>query len=349
MGGGRINFHGIYPVDTFVNRKYYVLLEGDLMKASSRLALVNYIVTEPLDCPVAVIFGHSCAMNWAGSGFDDVGVDLANSFWKAGYYADLIPTSEIYNGSLQMLDDGTIQYGAQTYKAAVLYHPEFERVEFADFFNPHSGKATALYRIGDWTMDFSAKPVDGNSALPKTIISCSSNDECTKQVIEFLKSKNIESYTPAITLDYQNGDHYVVSKFRYKHLMPPTSGHVKYIDGTHAYFAGDTDVMGDPIHKTVEIDDQILEFDAVGVFAIRFDEQGQVEALAAGGLKSVKTGDFDLTLDQRVDLALWMDSSGQWHGYTLGMEGTVPQALLEFTTDWQRQAFPEPLDYTLSK
>ncbi len=70
------------------------LLNGGLMRAECRVQLLNYISTKPIDCPVAVIFGHAAATNWTGSGFEDVGMRVADILWEYGYYADLIPTAK---------------------------------------------------------------------------------------------------------------------------------------------------------------------------------------------------------------------------------------------------------------
>ena len=78
------------------------------MAGESRIRLLQLITRAPIDCPVAVIFGHACAMNWAGPAYDDVGLAVTDALWQAGYYADLIPTSEIESGALKIADDGTL-------------------------------------------------------------------------------------------------------------------------------------------------------------------------------------------------------------------------------------------------
>ena len=90
------------------------------MQAESRVQLLNHISTKPIDCPVAVIFGHAAAMNWSEPGFGDVGLKITDKLWESGFYADLIPSSEIVNGALKIGEDGSILYGAQRYVAASL-------------------------------------------------------------------------------------------------------------------------------------------------------------------------------------------------------------------------------------
>ena len=84
---------------------------------------------------------------------------MCDKLWAEGYYTDLIPSSEIANGSLKIAEDGQIQYGPQRYAAVVLYHPDGERPEIAEFFRKAANQGkTSLWRVGDWKMDFEGKP-----------------------------------------------------------------------------------------------------------------------------------------------------------------------------------------------
>ncbi len=55
--------------------------------------MLDFITLAPLDCPVAVVFGHAAAMNWAGSSYDRVGMELASALCAAGYPADVLPST----------------------------------------------------------------------------------------------------------------------------------------------------------------------------------------------------------------------------------------------------------------
>jgi len=102
-------------------------------------------------------------------------------------------------------------------------------------------------------------------------------------------------------------------------------------------------VSGDPIYSTVNIQGHSVFFDAVGVAAIRMNKEGQVEALVAGGLKSIKTGSFEITLEDRTDIALWIDDHGKWAGVIQGRKGEIPKQLLGITKNWSRLRIPVPL------
>ena len=77
LTGGRIDYHPLWPVDENTTphvELYQALLRGGLMRGDCRVRLLNFITRSPLDCPVAVVFGQPCAMNWAGPAYDDVGL-----------------------------------------------------------------------------------------------------------------------------------------------------------------------------------------------------------------------------------------------------------------------------------
>ncbi len=162
LGGGRINFHPVYPSPADARPVDFAssLLGDRVLAADCRVRLLNYISTAPVDCPVAVVFGHPVALNWAGPGLADVGMEVANRLWQEGYYADLIPSSEIAVGNLKLARDGSIQYGPQRYAAAVFYHPQYERPIVAQFLRKAAkANKTALFRVGEWTRDFEGNPL----------------------------------------------------------------------------------------------------------------------------------------------------------------------------------------------
>ena len=329
LGGGRINYHPRWPMPW--GSLTTNLLEGDLLRAESRVQLLNYISTAPVDCPAAVVFGHPAATNWAGGkNFADVGMAVSDALWKDGYYADLIPSSEIAAGALKIGPDGRIQYGPQQYRAVVFYHPQYERQAVADLFvkAARQGK-TALYRVGDWTIDFDGKAFDGNGALPMAM-KAFDGAGCAQAVIARLKS---EGASPQTTCSLQRRSHTTI-------MVPKPSGQCRLIDGTIILASGEKDVMGDPIRKTITVRGRDVSFDAVGVAAVRLDAGGKVEAVAAGALKSLKTDSLTIDLPERMDLALFKER-GKWRGIVQGYEGDLPAVLTELTGHWMRLRMPE--------
>jgi hypothetical protein len=331
LGGGRMNFHPQFPGPWESNP--WSLAESRVLQADARIGLLNLISTAPIDCPAAVVFGHSAALNWSGKGFADVGLEVSNGLWAEGFYADLIPSSEIALGNLKLAEDGSLQYGPQRYAAAVLYHPQFERLAVAEFFRKAAARGkTALFRVGDWTMDFEGRPLDAAAALPPPMKPVASA-AAVRQIIALLKASGIEPQTPC-TMRGAAG--FPAS------MMPKPSGQCRLLDGTVIVASGEKDVLGDPIQKTIKVNGHAVTFDAVGVAAVRLNKAGKVEAMAAGGLKLFKAGDMTIELPDRADLALWRDAKGHWHGVLQDWTGPNPAVLSSITSDWLRLAVPKP-------
>ncbi|MFB3789633.1 MAG: hypothetical protein ACE15F_25040 [bacterium] len=335
LAGGRVNYHPLWPSDKPLIENSRELWRGNLMRAECRVRLLNFITQSPLDCPVAVVFGHANAMNWAGNGYNDVGMAIADGLWRAGYPADLIPSSEIENGSLRINKEGWIQYGPQRYAAVVLYHPEFERAGAAAFFQKAAQGPTALFRSGEWTMDFDGHDFDGHAALPDAMAVIGDPHSLIAQVTQVLRERNIPLQTPASAS---------LEGFGHTSSCPPAEGYGRLLDGTVIQVSGTQNVAGNPIRVTMRSGNQDVTFDAEGLAAVRLDRQGKVDALAAGGLRECAAGDFHLVLPVPVDLAVWRDTDGRYHGVVQGHEGPLPEALQAITSDWTRLSWPKAVE-----
>ncbi len=334
LGGGRINYHPLYPRKRSDRERTTALLRGELNRGDCRVRLLNFISKAPLDCPVAVVFGHACAMNWAGPAYDDVGIGMTDQLWRAGFPADLIPSSEIREGALKVDDDGYVRYGPQRYAALILYHPEFERPETAAFFQQAARGKTVLYRVGDWTTDFDGDAFDGNSALPSRMTAREDSSVCTAEVIARLRERGIPSQTPAQT---------TARRFGRQLCAPPQSGRSRLIDGTHIFVSGQQRASGDSIQDTFDVEQQKVTIDAVGVAAVRLDQHGKLDALAAGGLKHLRLGDVVISLERRADIALWRNEQGTLRGVLQDWQGPIPSCLTAITNRWLRLSVPTPM------
>ncbi len=331
LGGGRLNFHPLYP-HPFENLTTS-LLSGRLLAAESRVRLLNYISTAPIDCPVAVVFGHPATLNWAGSGFADAGLAVTDGLWAEGFYADLIPSSEIAAGNLTIGADGIPRYGPQPYAAIVLYHPQYERPGVAEFFRKAAtSRGTALFRVGDWTVDFEGGAFDA-AALPPSMKPVEVA-VAIQQVLAHLKSAGITPQTP--------GSSRGVAGFAGS-MMPRPRGQCRLLDGTVIVASGERDVMGDAIRQTVAVNGHEVTFDAVGVAAARMEVSGKLVAIAAGGLRLFRGGGMTIRLEEPVDIALWRGAGGEWRGVLQGHDGPVPEALTGITLNWRRLRVPAPL------
>lgn len=321
LAGGRINWHQLYPSNLAKLNVNLFPVAGKLFRADCRIQLLNYISTRPVDCPVAIIFSHPRACNWTAGSWGDSGWQLCDQLWQAGVYADLIPSSEIASGALKLADDGRLQYGPQKYALAVLYQPEYERPAVGAFFRKAAAGKTALYRVGGWTTDFDGKPVNVKTTLPAAMKELAGAQVAT--IVSHLKAAGIERQTQG-------------------HWHKRLSGQCRLLDGTVILASGEKDLLGDPIQRTIQVSGQDVRFDAVGVAAARLDQNGKLEALACGALKSFRGGGVTIELPERIDLALWRDDKGKWHGVLQDYAGPVPKDLAALTGDWKRLAVPVP-------
>lgn len=334
LGGGRINYHPIYPNPEKKPRRQCnaELLEGGLMRGECRMRLLPLITQTPIDCPVAVVFGHACAMNWAGPAYKEVGMEVTDAFWQSGYYADLIPASEIASGALAVAADGTAVYGPQRYAAVVLYHPEFETPDTAAYFQKIDTGKTALFCIGEWTRDFQANDFDGTAALPVAMERCEDGAAAAAaKAIETLQARGVVPCSPATQRMEQNGS-----------VCPAREGHIRLIDGTEVWLAGTVDVAGDPVSGAFQIGGHAIAAEATGILAVRLTPEGGVDALVAGGLRRFECGGFTVRLDAPADVAFWHDAQGNPHGMLQDWAGPVPEALRALTPDWRRLCVPAP-------
>ena len=331
LSGGRVNYHPLYPSEGRL-ANYAGLLGGDLMRGECRVRLLNLIVRAPLDCPVAVLFGHACAMNWAGPHYNDVGLALTDALWCEGFPTDLIPSDEVLRGALALDDEGFARYGPQRYLALVLYHPEYEPSELAEFAVRADGAGrTLVCRVGEWTKGFAAEPFDGGAALGG-IATCPEAAQAAAAVMDHLRAAGVAPQARATMLD----------TWGWRTAVPPRSGEARLLDGTHVIIAASDSAAGDPIRGAYRLAGQRVTLDAVGLVAARCAPNGELQALAAGGLRRFDSRRFRLELDAPLDLALWRDGAGRLHGAVQDLVGPLPAALTALTDDWLRLAIPPP-------
>lgn len=329
LGGGRMNFHPLYPGPW--EGDPWALARSPVLQASARIGLLDFITTAPVDCPVAVVFGHAAALDWAGPSFAQVGLGITDALWELGHYADLIPTSEIAAGRLTLGPDGKIAYGAQPYAVVILHHPQSERATTGAFFRKAlEAGGTTLLQVGDRTLGFEGEPAGVGEGWPG--VRRVGEAEAVREATARLDALGIRPQTP--------GARHTVAGFPGS-VMPIGSGACRFLDGTRVVASGRTQVLGDPIRGVLDPGPGELRYDAVGVLGVRLDGAREIQALAAGGLRLFVGGGLRLELAEPVDLALWRDSQGQWQGVVLGLNGPVPEPLARLTSRWTRLRWPE--------
>lgn len=154
-----------------------------------------------------------------------------------------------------------------------------------------------------------------------------------KELLKILKDQNISTQAPATKLE---------NRQQLPFIKHPTTGSSRLIDGTIIQIAGTDNVKGDPIYSTIKVKGYDVFFDAIGVAAVRLNRAGKVEAIVGGGLKSFKTGSFEINLENRIDIALWKNDRGKWEGIIQGWKGKIPLELLAITRNWNRLGVPVP-------
>lgn len=309
LAGGRINYHPPWPVETPIDQS--ALLHEPLLRAECRVRLLNLITDAPLDCPVAVVFGHWTAMNWCGASFADTGVAVAERFWIEGYPADLIPSSELLSGSLHVDREGWVCYGAHRYSALVVYHPEYEGSEL-----------TRLVR----------RSVEGPTTVC-TIEAGTDPEETVRALAAHLSDLGIVRQSPAVH----------ERPWGFEIAEPAPDGNSRLTDGTRIFACAVANTAGDAFDLETEVDGHPVHASATGLLAVRLAAGGRLEGLAAGGLTHFRGGGVSIRLAEPLDLALRHDDSGGFTGWIQGWDGPVPKQLLDLTRTWRRLALPDPV------
>jgi hypothetical protein len=336
LSGGRLNVHPLYPrASGSTEHGHLELMRQPLMIGMSRLRLLDFITRAPLDCPVAVVFGHACAMNWAGRSYNRVGLEVASALCTEGYLADLIPSSLVGLSALRIDAEGYVCLGPQRYRAVVLYQPEFGDENEADFYQRAAKGKSAFFVVGDWTSDSEARPLNAMARLGENVRKCPSDEACAKAVSLFLDKAGVSRVTgwSARAKSWGHPGGGLLS-------TPPSQGHSALTDGTYVRIAGDKHADGDPILESVVWKGHTVAVDATGVVAIRFTSAGKVEAFAAGSLKHIRTDGLEISLADRMDVAFRTEADGRIRGVLQGWAGPVPASLLAVTSDWQRLPVP---------
>ena len=325
--GGRVNLHPLWP-SSAGTKAYQEIFSSPFMRAESRVRLLNLIQPAPLDCPVAIVFGHAASLNWEGPHFGDLGNGFATELWKVfGVRADIIPSSEIASGALKLADDGWLTYGVQRYRALVFLNPDFEGPETFDFLRRVAQSQTQVF-----VHDETHRTPDGSIRSKETVIPGAGLNATAAVVAECLQNW----HSP-------------------RHPLPRDL--VRLTDGTRLLLRGEKDPAGDRIDETFFVDCRgglaQVSAGATGVFGIRLGPNGGLQALAASELRYVRlkvietfgepTLKLHLELHPPVDLALWQDAHGKWHGVVQG-DNEIPQQLLPWTRDWARMDLTPPIN-----
>ena len=336
--GGRVHLHSLYPrgEDTPTNpldsRLLPIVGDARVAEIRQKIRILNFISNSQIDSPVAVIFGRFAAANPLSPNYKVIGWDLCDRFSTQGYPADLIPIDEINaqdrkGEAIWKVSDGYLQYGSQKYSVIILNGGgECEREDYEQ-----------LRQLATSTKDCKTEII----SLPPNA-SSDEKDALVSKIVARFEKENMIAQTPWVCDNYNFGVESEVSS------RPPRKCVSRFLDGTILWIAAEENDFGDPITLNDERlrlrsgdDSPSISVEANGVFAVRFDEQGELIALAASELKSFRIGEFGVKLSEEeigndpVDVAIWRDESGEWRGVLQREKNDLPHSLKGIVKDWR--------------
>ncbi|HPN34898.1 MAG TPA: hypothetical protein PK843_10305 [bacterium] len=326
LAGGRVNIHPFYPKaeepEEEGDFRILPILRGGADRIRSRTRLLDFIMEAPLQCPVAVVFGHWGVMNWTYAQYFDslqAAITLCNELARRGYPADLIPSSEIQTVGVDgkrrwfIAEDDRMHYGRQPYEWVLFYG--VTESDQADI--------DALWSLGD-------KGATRRAVLPPAM----DQSAWAQKVAEDLRRHGIQPQTA-----------WVESKDRWKGSMyrPPMSGLARFTDGTLLWASGSQE---EPRGETIRLENaSVLSNDgrqtfqisaeAIGVLACRFGKEDSLVALAASDLTFFRAGGMTIDIaDRPTDVVLWKEDSGVWQGVFQAEKNELPLGLKAVAEKW---------------
>lgn len=337
LSGGRVNIHPFCcqpdnPLKTPENFAMLPILDHGAERIRQRIRMVNFISDRPLYSPVAVVFGHFGVMNWTRPEYNTVmqnAIPLCSRFSRAGFPADLIPSSQINavdnkgEPCWKLNADSLLQYGIQPYKAIVYYAvTDSDRADFEQL--------TALNQNGR------TRIVDS---------------EQTQEIIDWLKAEQTPEQTPWNDRPGLSGFARLVDgTYLWANASQQNpAGEDILIDQTgipvqdtalcpeNASFPASDQPTESPASSQTQVS---VRAKAKGVLACRFDKNGDLTALAASELEYFSGGGIDLKItpipgELRPDVALWKEASGAWKGIFQARKNQLPPELAQMTGDWR--------------
>ena len=319
--GGRLVYHGIYggkPLalsarDAKINGQLGILTAGAGI-AESRVRLLNLISRAQPVSAAAMVFGHSRLMNWTDAAFADMGRTLTLDLGARGYYVDNFPSTALK--AFHVTDDGWLSAGSQRYPVVILHRlSERDVAAWNAAFGMRLKKTVVLA--------FDCTGVKDSLSLARAEADA---------VVPHLERLGAVRQTPFGATGLQAGS---------SNRLPDPDGVLTLLDGTVARIKGmNPDPRGDPIEGVLRVGGEKVCYSARGIFAAR-TENGELVALAAGGLRSVRGGGLDLSLEHPGDVVL-LKSGGEWQGLfqTGRAEDDIPHELKSLSGNWRKLVQP---------
>ncbi|MBP5620552.1 MAG: hypothetical protein J6X44_00920, partial [Thermoguttaceae bacterium] len=308
-----------------------IVADGGVAKIRQQIRMLNLVSNSQINSPVAVIFGRFAASNPLLPEYRAVGCDICDRFSTQGYPADLIPIDEINssapNGNARWsVSDGYLQYGKQKYQFVVL-----------------NGESDVEKDCYEALRELTNSVAESKTKIVSTSPDATSDEKAklVEEVVASLKERGIIAQTPWVS------DDYMFSTDVEKSSRPARKSVSRFLDGLILWIAAEESDFGDPIilkNEVLSLNGGKLSspvsVEANGVFATRFDNNGDLTALVACELKSFRAGDFEVDLsnesltDDPVDVAIWKGDDGEWRGVFQRCKNELPEALEQAVPHW---------------
>lgn len=303
LSGGRVNIHPFCcqpnnPLRTPDNFATLPILNKGAERIRQKIRMLNFISDKPLYCPVALVFGHFGVMNWARSEYNSM---LTSALPLCQQFSMAgFPTDMIPSSQINEKNLA----GSPCWKLN-----EDGLLQYG--IQPY--KVIVYYAVTQSDQaDFDKLTALNKNGKTKIV----APDRIPEMIRSLKKEKTPEQ-----------------SPWRDR---PDMSGFARLVDGTCIWAAAS---LLSPTGKDLKISDASLgiQAEAQGVLACRFDDNGNLTALAASELKYFSGGGLCLKIseNERPDLALWKDSSGKWKGILQAKKNVIPAELLKITNDWR--------------
>ncbi|WP_404423774.1 hypothetical protein [Nibricoccus sp. IMCC34717] len=249
-----------------------------IWEMEAQITKLNQFQRSAPDSRVLVLFGMEAATNWAftekqAAPFRGLfpnyrqALETAQGIFDGGYLCDLVPTSELTNGSLALVD-GRPRYGTQTYDAVVLVAPEaMPATVHAQL--AAMAKTVPLLVVGDATLladGSAAGAVFGQVTAPAAAHLPA--DTSVAALVERLKALKITGNR------FPNG--------------------CVLQDGSLVFAAEGTMASGNPLRVDVVHQGHRIQFEGSDFLAIKLTPDGKVERWAAGAKKSLAINNHTL-------------------------------------------------------
>lgn len=272
--GGRTHYLGyecIPEPGVLTMSKEGVLEEMDAME--SEIKKINEFQTSQPDSRVLVIFGMEAVSCWnicapgarsweRNGGILNKVLKYTKKLFDNPYLCDLIPSSEIVNGSLK-LEDGRARYGTQTYDAVIFLLPDGMRKEAFQFLKDYYEVNKNLIVVGDCSLFSDGDQAAGDFAEFAEKLEHHLHDiENVMPAIEILKKWEVPAQV------YDNG--------------------CVYQDGSMIFTTNGEKNVGNHLTLDTEVSGHRVEFDGDDFMAIHINGNGRLERFAAGKCNRLK-------------------------------------------------------------